>query len=122
MINDNKYEFDRLRQNAEELLKNKTDIYGVQFSESDTLELIHDLEVHQIELEMQNEELLRTRASALKTAEKYSELYDFSPSGYFTFSKVGEILKLNLRGANMLGMDKSQLLNTDFVLLISEKI
>jgi len=52
-------------------------------------------------------------------SEKYIELYDFAPSGYFTLSKKGEILQLNLLGAKMLGKDRKQLENSLFQLFIS---
>jgi PAS domain S-box-containing protein len=74
-----------------------------------SLRLLHQLEVHQIELEMQNAELLRLKEQAELEAEQSIELYDSSPSGYFTLSRKGEILALNLAGAKMLGKDRSLL-------------
>jgi PAS domain S-box-containing protein len=106
-----------LRKRAEYMLKNvKT---KNSFSEIDSIKLIHELEVHQIELEMQNEELLAARLEALSNAEKYSELYDFAPSGYFTFSENGAILELNLKGASMLNYSRSYLKNKFFGIFIS---
>jgi hypothetical protein len=55
-------------------------------SEVTTLKLIHELEVHQIELEMQNEELLLAK----EQAEQAIKLYDYAPSGYFTLSQDGK--------------------------------
>jgi hypothetical protein len=75
------------------------------------LKLIHELEVHQIELELQNEELLLAKSTALDASHKYSELYDFAPSGYFTISKESKIIDLNLCGAQMLGKERSRLKN-----------
>jgi PAS domain S-box-containing protein len=74
-----------------------------------SLRLLHQLEVHQIELEMQNAELLRLKEQAELEAEQSIELYDSSPSGYFTLSRKGEILALNLAGAKILGKDRSLL-------------
>ena len=51
------------------------------------LKLIHELEVHQIELEMQNEELVIAKEKAEIAEEKYTELYDFAPSGYLSLTK-----------------------------------
>ncbi len=108
-----------IRQKAEELLRNKKS--SLDLSEIDKLKLVHELEVHQIELELQNEELLlaKERAEiAAKKAEaavkKYTDLYDFAPSGYFTLSKESNILGLNIRGSQMLGKERSRLINRHF--------
>ena len=77
----------------------------------DTQRLLHELQVHQIELEVQNAELRATREEIEKTLEKYSDLYEFAPVGYFTVSEQGVILEANLRAAVLLGMDRSQLVN-----------
>ena len=53
-------------------------------TENDTQDLIHELQVHQIELEMQNEELLQTRTEVKTWLERYTDLYEFAPVGYFT--------------------------------------
>ncbi|WP_296685227.1 PAS domain-containing hybrid sensor histidine kinase/response regulator [Flavobacterium sp.] len=89
------------------------------FSEAEKLKLIHELEVHQIELEMQNEELLLAKLQADSAIEKYTELYDFSPSGYFTLSQDGSILDANLTGSVMLGKERSNLINTKFRSFVS---
>ena len=106
-----------LRNKAEILLKNAKD--KNTYSEIDSLKLIHELEVHQIELEMQNEELIHARSEALTSAEKYTELYDFAPTGYFTFSENGEIVELNLTGASMLNNSRSYLKNKFFGIYIT---
>jgi len=77
--------------------------------EGQLLRLIHELEIHQIELELQNEELIFAKANVHKTANKYMELYDFAPTGYFTLNKNGEIIELNLSGANILGKERLNL-------------
>ncbi len=58
---------------------------------ADAQKLIHELEVHQIELELQNEELRKTRLEAENNLERYTELYDFAPVGYITLSREGMI-------------------------------
>jgi PAS domain S-box-containing protein len=108
-----------LRQKAEELLKKKLSKSASEYSESESIKLIHELEVHQIELEMQNEELMRARFDAQDAAEKYTELYDFAPSGYFTLSQDGKIIELNLSGAKMLGKERSFLKNSRFGFFVS---
>lgn len=78
-----------LRIKAEELSKMKPIKLASQLSVSETLKLIHELELHQIELEMQNEELALSRSVYHDLADKFIELYDFAPVGYFTLSKKG---------------------------------
>ena len=109
-----------LRQKAEILLNNRTVKRGSQLSEIDALKLVQELEVYQIELELQNEELFlaKARAEELST-EKYAELYDFAPSGYFTLSKEGNIIELNLCGSQMLGKERALLKNYPFNSFIS---
>ena len=106
-----------LRQKAESALNAKP---ALQASEADTLKLIHELQVHQIELEMQNEELVRTKAAALAAIEKYTDLYDFAPCGYFTLSRDGVIVELNLYGSRMLGRERERLQNSAFGFFIVE--
>jgi len=117
MKRSNKSESEILRQKAEELLRNTP--IPVNPSEADTLKLFHELQVHQIELELQNKELNLARSAALLTAEKYTELYDFAPSGYFTLSKEGKITELNLSGASMLGKERLLLRNSRFGFFVS---
>jgi PAS domain S-box-containing protein len=90
-------------------------------SEADILKLIQELEVHRIELELQNEELLLAKNLAEEATAKYTELYDFAPSGYFTLSKEREIIDLNLRGAQTLGRNRSDLINRNFGLFVSRE-
>ena len=110
----------RLRQKAEELLKKKPVKPGSMLSEDQTLKLIHELEVHQIELEMQNQEFLLANAQIAAQAEKYVELYDFAPSGYFTLTNNGEIIELNLSGSLMLGKNRSNLKGKIFGLFVTD--
>ena len=87
-----------------------------------SLKLAHELQVHQVELEMQNDELRRAKEQIAKAAnDKYAELYDFSPSGYFTLSKEGKIIEMNLCGSQMLGIDRSLLKNKKFGFFVSDE-
>lgn len=86
----------------------------VSTSEADTLKLVHELQVHQIELELQNEELVQARIKAEEAARKYAELYDFAPLGYFSLSADGEMVELNLTGAQILGEERIYLINKPF--------
>ena len=109
-----------LRQKAEELLKKKATGSASSLSEIEMLKLIHELDVHQIELEILNDELMKANESMAKAAtDKYAELYDFAPTGYFTISKQGKILELNLFGAAMLGRERLRLINKQFHFFIS---
>ena len=110
-----------LRQKAEALLKKKSVKAGSHLSEIEIYKLNHELEVHQIELELQNEELKLSRSAAMETAEKFAELYDFAPMGYLTLSKDGKIMELNLLAAEMIGEVRSRLINRHFGVCISEK-
>ncbi len=73
-----------------------------ELSTEDIQRLVHELRTHQIELEMQNEELRRAQIELEESRNRYSDLYDFAPIGYFTFDKNGLILEVNLTGANKL--------------------
>jgi PAS domain S-box-containing protein len=108
-----------LREKAEELQKAKQLKLDAKLSESDALKLIHEFEVHQIELEMQNEALIVAKEQAEVATEKYADLYDFAPSGYFTLTKTGKIIALNLTGSQMLGKDRSRLIESQFGFFVS---
>jgi len=84
------------------------------------VELDESLIKSNLELEKQNEELLIAKEKAELAQEKYTELYDFAPSGYMSLSKDGEILELNFAAANMLGKERSLLINSRFGPFIKE--
>lgn len=111
----------KLRREGENRLKGISEKNGNPDSEADNLKLIHELEVHQIELEMQNEELALARSEAISSAEKFTELYDFAPMGYFTLCPDSEILELNLHGSQMIGKERCHLKNSQLGFFISDK-
>ena len=88
-------------------------------AEAEKQRLHHEIEVYDIELKLQNEELELAKMEAAKTAEKYINLYDFAPNGYFTLSNDGKIIELNLKGAAILGKDRLKLKNSLFGSFIS---
>ncbi len=98
-----------LRRRAEERLKGGKKKAAPPPAEPDALRMVHELEVHQIELEMQNEELGRAREELERQVAKYSDLYNFAPIGYFALDRAGIIREANLTGAKLLGIDRSGL-------------
>ena len=72
----------------------------------DARKLVHEIRTHQIELEMQNEELRRAQDELVESRDRYSDLYDFAPVGYVTISHKGLILEANLTLATMLGVER----------------
>ena len=84
-----------LRQEAEKRLRRKKASRG-RDAPPEIIRLMHELQVHQIELEMQNEALLRTIEEKEELSEKYSDLFDFAPMGYFLWDRHGKILEINL--------------------------
>jgi len=110
----------RIRLNAEEQFKSQERQNKEILSEADTLKFVQELQIHQIELEMQNAELTLAKEQVYIIKEKYAELYDFAPSGYLILSKNGEILELNLAAAKLLGKERSLLISSTFGFFVSE--
>ena len=106
----------KLRQRAEkelEIAAGSTEAHS-EMSPEKMARLIHELQVHQIELKMQNDELRRIQDDLEKTRDKYSHLYDFAPIGYFTVNEKGFIDEANLTIASMLGVERSALIGQPF--------
>jgi PAS domain S-box-containing protein len=102
-----------LRTLAEEKLREQNK-KNRNLSVKETQQVIYELQVHQIELEMQNEELRSAQEEIEESRMRYSDLYDSAPVGYFTFDRNGFILDLNLTGSSLLGIERSFLIKKPF--------
>ena len=96
-----------LRRRAEQALADRA-VDVDQLASHEAQRLIYDLQVHQIELEMQNEELRRTQEELADSRDRYFDLYDLAPSGYLTLSEQGLILQANLTIATLLGVERGR--------------
>jgi len=81
--------------------------------------MLHELLVHKIELEMQNEELRRAYAELEEARDRYVDLYDFSPIGYLTLNREGMVSEINLTACTLLGEERAKLLNHRFAKFIA---
>jgi len=90
----------------------------LSLSPEETRRTLHELHIHQIELELQNEELLRAQADLESARARYFDLYDLAPIGYFTISEKGLIQEANLTAARLLGIDKQLLVKKPFTKFI----
>ncbi|MGA7741510.1 MAG: PAS domain-containing protein [Polyangia bacterium] len=108
-----------LRRRAEHRLKEKSTRSELSNQAEESQRLIHELRVHQIELELQNEQLQEARAELEAGLQRYSDLYDFAPLGYVTLDSGGTIRKVNLTGARLLGLERARLVGARFGLFVS---
>ncbi len=107
-----------LRRRAEDQLKVSEACFPR--TNDETERLFHELQVHQIELEMQNAELRQARDETEKTLEMYTDLYDFAPVGYCTIDRSGIILAANFSMTSMFGVERSKLIGRSFGLSVAE--
>jgi len=110
-----------LRSKAEEKLMQKQNSAEYQDKEANVQKLLHELQVHQIELEMQNEELKQAYEISEAALKKYTLLYDFAPMGYITLDANGSICDLNFTAAEMLGEKRFSLMNSSFKLFVDDQ-
>ncbi len=99
-----------LRKRAESVVTEALSAGSPVRSDEDTQRLLHELQVHEIELEMQNEALHEAQARLEVALQRYTELYDFAPVGYFTVQAGGTIREANLTGAKLLRVERGDLL------------
>ena len=109
-----------LRKKAEGELKSKHHNFPISEEVTDLKKLLHELQVHHIELEMQNEELRNAYETAEKTLKKYTMLFDLSSAGYFILDSEGAIKDLNFTGAEILEERRFSLIDSNFRLFMTE--
>ncbi|MHC1743129.1 MAG: ATP-binding protein [Syntrophobacteraceae bacterium] len=102
----------RLRHRAEEMLRARPDVPSPPIA--DILELIHELDVHQTELEIQNEELRQAQGEISALHREYENLYKFAPCGYVTLTSKGIITRCNLSGMTLLRTERTRLIGIGF--------
>lgn len=105
-----------LRKKAEEELESKPKSSRKSAAEKESL--LHELQVHQIELEMQNDELRQTRAALEDSHKRITDLYDFAPVGYLSINEEGRIVEANLTTSSLLGYEKRTLIGIPFTGLV----
>ena len=109
------------RKRADEIIINRQAVKTSHLTETDVLRLLHTLEMHEIELERQNDELKRSKDNAEIAMNKYTTLYNFAPSGYYTLFSDGTISEVNYVGASMLGSDRTVLEYKNFQQFVGHK-
>ncbi len=103
----------KLRWRAEEVIRKRHPVASPDpqaWSEQETQKAIHELQVHQVELDMQNEELRRTHEQLETTKAHYSDLYDLAPVGYCILSPEGLITECNQAAVTMLQVPRAALM------------
>ncbi len=104
--------FEKLRRQAEEIIEKRGE--KARVFAHDILALIHELEVHEIELEIQNEQLRQARSELEQSRRAYSDLYHFAPVGYVSLNQEGVIVTANLTASDILGFSREKLTGCGF--------
>lgn len=112
--------FEELRKRAGDIVGKISEESVGEVSPAEIRTLIHELNVHQIELEMQNEELRRAQDELAESRDEFANLYDTAPVGYFTLDKKGVILRANPTGVALLGKDRRQLTKHPFSVFVTK--
>jgi PAS domain S-box-containing protein len=110
-----------LRRKAKRKLRGKNGLTVDELTRDDALNLVNELQVHQVELELQNEELMDTREKLSRARYRYTDLYDFAPVGYLTLSKYNIVREANVTVCQMLGIKRKDLLGHRFTEFIARE-
>ncbi|WP_412852203.1 EAL domain-containing protein [Ectothiorhodospira shaposhnikovii] len=111
---------DELRRKAEEVLAQRQPPADPTLDQASLKALIHELRVHQIELEMQNEALQQAWKEAERTRDLFEQLYDHAPVAYFSLDPEGTILNTNLAASQLLGIPREQLVGRRLGLFVTQ--
>src|SRR3954462_8188260 len=114
LIYDKSEQLRLFRDKAEALISKNKETHQSPNTHLEMEELLHELQVFQIELEMQNDELRISHDHLEAERAKFSGLYDLAPVGYFILNKIGEVEEANLTGLQMMGIIKSQIIGRRF--------
>jgi PAS domain S-box-containing protein len=109
-----------LRRRAEKRLREAATEETPGSTEADARRLLQELQIHQVELEMQNEDLVQAQAGLEEALGKYTDLYEFAPVGYVTLGREGAIRQVNLTGARLLGVERGRLVGRRFELFVHQ--
>jgi diguanylate cyclase (GGDEF)-like protein/PAS domain S-box-containing protein len=104
-----------LRQRAETRLKEQAEYSKTIANEFSAKKMVHELQIYQIELEMQNEELQEAKIAERMYSQGYAELFEFAPIGCFVIEPSSLISQLNLRGASLIGIERANLIGQPFL-------
>jgi len=110
----------KLRAQAEALLGQKQ-LDRPRRATLDLRRIVHELQIHQVELEMQNEELQRAQTETTAARDEYASLYDFAPVGYMTLDRKATILQANLTVAKLLGVERERMTGTKFTRFVARE-
>lgn len=111
-VNKQNDSFDELRKRAEDKLSQLPS--GKELSEEEMRRVVHDLRVHQIELEMQNDALREAQAELLESNSRYTDLYEFAPVGYLTVDENSIFLECNLTLSRLMGIERGRFVGQPF--------
>ncbi|ANB02359.1 bifunctional diguanylate cyclase/phosphodiesterase [Ectothiorhodospira sp. BSL-9] len=109
----------RLRELAERKLREQ--VSGMPDPPTEPLALLHELQVHQLELEMQNEALQKARIEAEAARDLFAQLYDHAPMAYFNLDAQGEVRRTNLAGARLLDITRSELVGRHLAVFVNDE-
>ncbi len=101
-------------------MSNEDEIEQVNHRRPEVEHLLHELQTHQIELEMQNRELREAQEALEEARDRYADLYDFAPVGYLTLDVKGGVLEANLTAAAQLGRERAHVIGKPFIAWLAE--